>query len=101
MADDTLAHRAQNPTSTESVHLPPSAPPTNHGKTIAAWTMTWIVVAGGLIAAIGMVAGQTWLFWVGIGTCVLGLVVGKVLSVLGYGQGGAATLERQKARGGH
>lgn len=101
MADDTLAHRAQNATVTETVQLPPSSPPANHGKTIAAWTTTWVVVAGGVVAAIGMVLSLVWLFWVGIGLCIAGLVVGKVLSVLGYGQGGAATIARQKAHGGH
>ncbi|GEA80490.1 HGxxPAAW family protein [Cellulomonas sp. CW35] len=101
MADNTLAHRAQNPTTTEAVHLPPTAPPTNHGHTVAAWTTTWVVVGGAVIAALAMVFAQVWLFWVGIGVCVLGLVGGKVLQVLGYGQGGAATLARQKARGGH
>jgi len=101
MADNTLAHRAQNPTTTETVHLPPTAPPTNHGHTVAAWTTTWVVVAGAVVAAVGMVLALVWLFWTGIGVCVLGLVVGKVLQVLGHGQGGAATLAKQKARGGH
>ncbi len=100
MADNTLAHRAQNPTVTEAVHLPPSAPPTNHGHTVAAWTTTWVVVAGAVIAAVGLVIAQLWLFWAGLGVCVLGVVIGKVLQVLGYGQGGAATLAKQ-GRGGH
>lgn len=101
MADNTLAHRAQNPTVTEAVRLPPSAPPTNHGHTVAAWTTTWVVVAGAVIAALAMVFAQVWLVWAGLGVCVLGIVIGKVLQVLGYGQGGAATLAKQSARGGH
>ena len=44
MADDTLAHRAQNVTVTEKLHLPPTAAPTNHGKTVAAWFTTYAVV---------------------------------------------------------
>jgi len=101
MADNTLAHRAQHPTVTEAVHLPPTAAPKNHGHTIAAWTTTWVVVAGALFAALSMVFAQVALVWTGLGVCLLGLVLGKVLQVLGYGQGGAATLARQKARGGH
>ncbi|WP_146841034.1 HGxxPAAW family protein [Cellulomonas composti] len=101
MSDNTLAHRAQNATVTEAAHLPPSAPPTNHGRTVAAWTTTWVVVLGGLIAAGGMVAAQAWIFWVGIGVALLGLVVGKTLQVLGHGQGGAATAARAARTGGH
>ena len=44
MADNTLAHRAQNATRTETMHLPPTAAPTNHGKTLAAWFTTYAVV---------------------------------------------------------
>ncbi|AEI12332.1 HGxxPAAW family protein [Cellulomonas gilvus] len=101
MADSTLAHRAQNPTVTEAVHLPPSSPPTNHGRTLAAWTTTWVVVVGSVVAALGLVLSLMWLFWAGLGLAVAGVVLGKVLQVLGHGQGGAATLARQRARGGH
>lgn len=101
MADNTLAHRAQNATKTETVHLPPSAPPTNHGRTLAAWVTTWVVVAGGVVAALGVVAAEPWIFWTGLGVVAGGLVLGKVLQVLGYGQGGAATLARQARTGGH
>ncbi|MDM7856367.1 HGxxPAAW family protein [Cellulomonas alba] len=101
MADHSLAHRAQNPTRTESVHLPPSAAPTNHGRTLAAWTTTWVVVAGGLVAALAVVFAVVWLFWVGLGICLLGIVLGLVLRGAGHGQGGAKTLERQARTGGH
>ncbi|MFC8191627.1 HGxxPAAW family protein [Cellulomonas sp. NPDC057328] len=101
MADHSLAHRAQHQTPTETVHLPPSTPPTNHGKTVAAWTTTWTIVLGALVAALGVAFALVWLFWVGMGVIVLGIVLGKVLQVLGHGQGGAATLAREKRRGGH
>ncbi|MGN8246240.1 HGxxPAAW family protein [Cellulomonas soli] len=95
MTDDTLAHRAQHATRTESVHLPPSVAPTNHGHTTAAWTTTIVVVLGAVVAAVGMVAALAWLAWSGGAVMLLGLVLGKVLQVLGYGQGGAQTLARQ------
>ena len=81
--------------------LPPSAPPSNHGHTVAAWTTTIVVVLGGLVSALAVVFSTVWLFWVGIVVMVAGGLAGKVLQVLGYGQGGANTLARQAASGGH
>lgn len=101
MADHSLAHRAQNPTRTETMHLPPTSAPTNHGRTVAAWTTTWVVVLGGVVAGLGVALTFAWLFWTGLGVIVAGLVLGKVLQVLGHGQGGAATLARAQRRGGH
>ncbi|GAA3823573.1 HGxxPAAW family protein [Cellulomonas soli] len=95
MADDTLAHRAQNATRTEQAHLPPSAAPTNHGHTTAAWTTTVVVLLGSVIAALGMVFATPWVAWAGGAVALLGVVLGKVLQILGHGQGGAATLARQ------
>lgn len=82
-------------TASELASLPPSAPPRNHGHTTAAWTTTITVVVGALVASVAMMAALVWLVWVGFGVVVLGVVLGKVLQVLGYGQGGAATLARQ------
>lgn len=101
MADHSLAHRAQNPTRTETMHLPPTSAPTNHGRTLAAWTTTWVVVLGGVVAGLGVALTFAWLFWTGLGVIAAGLVLGKVLQVLGHGQGGAATLARAQRRGGH
>ncbi|MBO3087042.1 HGxxPAAW family protein [Cellulomonas dongxiuzhuiae] len=101
MADHSLAHRSQNPTRTETMHLPPTTAPTNHGRTVAAWTTTWGVVLGGVVAALGVALTYAWLFWVGMGVIVVALVLGKVLQLLGHGQGGAATLARAQRRGGH
>ena len=101
MPDHSLAHRAETPTTTEAVHLPPTTPPTNHGKTVAAWTTTWAVVLGVVVAALGVAFALAWLFWVGMGVVVAGVALGKVLQVLGYGQGGAATLARARRSGGH
>ena len=101
MADHSLAHRAQNPTRTETMHLPPTSAPTNHGRTVAAWTTTWVVVLGGVVAGLGVALTVAWLFWAGLGVVAAGLVLGKVLQVLGHGQGGAATLARAQRRGGH
>lgn len=101
MADNTLAHRAQHATTTEAVHLPPSAAPTNHGKTFAAWFTCWTIVIGGTIAGLAVAFALVWLFWVGIGICLAGIVIGLVLRSMGYGQGGAITVAREKENGGH
>ncbi|MGY4642284.1 HGxxPAAW family protein [Cellulomonas sp. URHB0016] len=101
MADQSLAHRAQHATRTETVHLPPSAPPTNHGKTLAAWVTTYGVVGGAVVMGVAMTFAIVWLVWVGLGVIVASLVLGKVLQVLGHGQGGAATRAREARSGGH
>ena len=85
----------------ETLRLPPSAPPTNHGHTTAAWATTVIVLVGAVAAALGMIVGQVWLFWAGMGVALGGVVVGKILQVAGYGQGGRHTLEKQRRAGGH
>ena len=101
MADDSLAYRAQNATRTETMHLPPTAAPTNHGKTVAAWFTTYAVVITFTIAGLGVLFAMTWLFWLGLGLLAASLVVGKVLQASGYGQGGDKTRARQARTGGH
>ena len=86
----------------ETAYLPPSPPPMNHGHTTAAWTTTVLVIVGFLGAALGMMLTVSWVFWGGVVITVLGLLVGKVLQVMGYGQGGDKTrakAERAAAAG--
>jgi hypothetical protein len=95
MADRTTSR-------SETAYLPPSPPPMNHGHTTAAWTTTFLVIAGFLLAALGMMLTVTWLFWAGVVVTLLGLVIGKVLQVMGFGQGGDKTrakAERAAAAG--
>ncbi|MBD8077669.1 hypothetical protein IF651_01160 [Cellulosimicrobium arenosum] len=77
---------AENTQPTEVSYLPPAAPPTNHGDTVAAWTAMTGVMIGALVGAIAFVVAAVWLFWVGIGIIVLALLVGVVLRNMGYGQ---------------
>lgn len=92
---------AQQQPGTETLRLPPSAPPTNHGHTTAAWTTTIIVLVGSVAGALGLIFGQVWLFWTGIGVALGGVVVGKVLQVAGFGQGGRHTVAQERRTGGH
>jgi len=90
---DLSAERSTNPSETAS--LPASAPWTNHGQTVAAWTTVTVVLVGSVIAAVGVLIAVTWLFWLGLVVVIVGTAVGKVLQLAGYGQGGANTLARQ------
>ena len=70
----------------ERAHLPASAPPINHGNTRAAWATVLIVLAGGLLSTLAIIASSMPLFWVGLGVVAAGLVVGRVMRMLGMGQ---------------
>jgi uncharacterized membrane protein len=57
----------------------------NHGSTPAAWTAVTIIMVAFLVGGIGVVLALPWLFWVGVGLVVVGLVVGKVMQMMGMG----------------
>ena len=57
----------------------------NHGSTPAAWTAVTIIMIAFLVGGIGVVVAQPWLFWVGAALVVVGLVVGKVMQMMGLG----------------
>ncbi len=58
----------------------------NHGQTPAAWTTVTILMVASVVGAIGIVGHNYTLFWVGVGLCVVGLVVGKIMQLMGMGQ---------------
>lgn len=100
MAEHSVDRRATGSTPTgspahEVVHLPLSSPPRNHGHTTAAWTTVVLVLVGFTVSALAVTFALVWLFWAGMGVILLGVVAGKVLQILGHGQGGAATLAKQ------
>lgn len=70
----------------ERAGLPPAPPPANHGNTRAAWVTVTVIMVGGLVAGLAVMASLPWLFWVGLGIAALGLVVGRVMRMLGLGQ---------------
>ena len=77
-------------------YLPPARTPWNEGKTLAAWLTTWIILAGGVAVTIGFVLPSMALIVVGAVVIVLGLVVGRVLAILGHGKNGTATAKRDR-----
>lgn len=58
----------------------------NHGQTVAAWTLSIIVMLAFLVGSIGVVLDNRSIFWTGVGMIGVGLIAGKVLSALGYGK---------------
>ncbi|MDQ1627594.1 MAG: hypothetical protein QOI54_1338 [Actinomycetota bacterium] len=58
---------------------------THHGNTPAAWTAVTIMFLGFLISGVALPLALPWLFFVGLGIVVLGVVVGKVMQMMGMG----------------
>ncbi|GAA1414079.1 hypothetical protein AUR04nite_20210 [Glutamicibacter uratoxydans] len=60
-----------------------------HGNSIAAWACVTIMLVGSIAGGIAF-ANLAWtFFWICMGVVVLGLVVGFVLKLAGFGVGGA------------
>lgn len=59
----------------------------HHGNTPAAWTAVIIIMVAFLLGTIAVVIGNWPLFWVGgVGLCIVGGIVGRVMSGMGYGK---------------
>ena len=58
----------------------------NHGSTPAAWTLVVLVTAAFVVGTVGLLVGSWLTFWIGVGLCVLGGVVGKVMQAMGLGK---------------
>lgn len=58
----------------------------DHGHTAAAWTAVVIIIAGIFIGAFAVAILNWVLFWVGVGVIFLGLIVGKVMQMMGLGK---------------
>lgn len=72
---------------TEVAYLPHSAPPTNHGHTVAAWvTMIGLMIAAFVATSGAVIDGAFWLFWAGLALGVVSLLAGAVLKKMGLGQ---------------
>jgi hypothetical protein len=61
----------------------------SHGHTPAAWTAVGMIVAGFVVAGIGVMMLSWQVFWFGgVGLIVLGGIIGKVMQMMGLGQAG-------------
>ncbi len=57
-----------------------------HGNSLAAWVAVGIILTGSLVSCFAVVFAVVWLFWLGVMMIAVGLVAGKVLSMMGFGQ---------------
>ncbi|MDO5495217.1 MAG: HGxxPAAW family protein [bacterium] len=70
----------------ETYIAPRAAAPVNHGRTVASWTLVWIVVAGVVIAGIGFAIPHMPVLIAGLVILLAGIVAGLVMRGLGMGQ---------------
>ncbi|MBU6212925.1 MAG: hypothetical protein KGP01_00530 [Actinomycetales bacterium] len=63
-----------------------SASHDDHGSTPAAWTAVTILLIGMTISGVALWFAKPAAFWAGMVVCAVGLVVGKVMQSMGYGQ---------------
>lgn len=69
----------------------------NHGRTTAMWTGTTIVTIAFLIGTIGVVLGQSAIFWFGVILVPVGALVGKGMAMAGMGQAPKSSAEESSA----
>ena len=62
-----------------------SAEHEDHGHTPAAWTLVGIVTVGFTVGGVGVVLSKIPVIIVGAVICVVGIVVGKVMQMMGMG----------------
>lgn len=62
----------------------------DHGSTPAAWTAVTIIMVAFLVGGVGVLVSEPWIFWAGLVLVVVGVVVGKVMQMMGMGAGSAS-----------
>ncbi len=63
-----------------------------HGNSPAAWTAVAVMLVGTIVGCIAFLIGEsaTMLFWIGgVGIIAIGLILGGVMKLAGYGVGGS------------
>jgi hypothetical protein len=63
-----------------------SAEHDDHGSTPAAWTTVIVLLVGMTISGLALWFSAVAWFWWGMGVCLLGAIVGKLMQSLGYGR---------------
>lgn len=79
-ADGPVAERP------EADYLPVSAPPANHGRTGAGWTLFVGGAVGAIIAGIGFILLLLPLIIAGAAVAVVGIIASAILRAAGFGQ---------------
>ena len=55
------------------------------GNSVAAWTAVSVITLGFLVGGVGVWIASPLMFWAGVVICFLGVLVGKVLAMMGFG----------------
>jgi hypothetical protein len=67
-----------------------SADHDDHGSTPAAWTAVTIIMIAFVVGGVGVLISEPWVFWAGLVLVVVGVVVGKVMQMMGMGADSAS-----------
>lgn len=57
----------------------------HHGNTPAAWTGVIFILAGFVVGGLGLILSSWLVFWLGVALVPIGMVVGKVMQIMGMG----------------
>jgi hypothetical protein len=60
-----------------------------HGNSPAAWTAVIIMLVAFAIGTLAFWFSIAWLVWASVGLLIVGAIVGKILSVVGFGVNGS------------
>ncbi len=63
-----------------------SAAHDDHGHTVAAWTVSALLMLSSIVATAGVVIQNWTIFWVGIALIPVAGIAGKVLALMGFGK---------------
>ncbi len=58
----------------------------DHGHTVAAWTVSGLLMLGSVVATLGVVVQNWTVFWVGMALLPVAGIAGKVLALMGFGK---------------
>jgi len=78
-------HGTSSQGSTATAHADSGEHFESHGHSVAAWILVAFILVGTFIASLGIVLVITWLDIVGAAFCVVGLILGRVLQMAGFG----------------
>jgi hypothetical protein len=57
----------------------------SHGHSLASWILVAFVLVGSFVAGLGIVLTMIWMIVVGAVIVVIGLILGRVLQMAGFG----------------
>lgn len=57
----------------------------HHGNTPAAWAACTFLIAAFVVGGVGLMVGSMTMFWVGVALAPIGIIIGAVMSKMGYG----------------